>query len=385
MKLFSPFEALLLTLPNRIVMAPLGRARAIHNTATPLMEEYYSQRASAGLIITEGVAPCPSALGHPRIPGIYTQDQREAWRKVTQAIHRQGGRVFIQLMHTGRISHPDNMAPGTAILAPSAIPVRGAIYTDTHGFQAFPVPIAMTIDDIVRTQDEFAQAAKNAMQAGFDGVEIHAGYGYLVDQFMNPASNQRSDDYGGPVENRCRFALEVVKKTIAAIGRDRLGVRLSPYNELNDMVIYEDLEEDYSYLVEQLQVMGLAYLHVVGETAAGLEEKFVSLRKRIRKVFDGIVILCGGYSRETAEEALQQERGDLIAFGRPFIANPDFVWRLQHQLAMNPIDTDTLYTPGARGYTDYPVANKEIDEELEGLAAEVREDLATAETRATKQ
>lgn len=358
MKLLSPFETPSLTLPNRIVMAPLGRSRAIHNTATPLMEEYYTQRASAGLIITEGVAPCPNALGHPRIPGIYTQTQCEAWRKVTQAIHHQGGRVFIQLMHTGRISHPDNMPAGTPILAPSAIRVRGNIYTDTYGFQPFPVPIAMTRGDIVRTQDEFARAAKNALQVGFDGVEIHAGYGYLVAQFMNPASNQRSDDYGGSAENRCRFALEVVKKTIAAIGRDKTGIRLSPYNQLNDMIIYDSLEEDYRYLVKQLQVMGVSYLHLVDDTVLGMEEKFISLRNRIRESFHGPIIFCGGYDKERAEDDLQQERADLIAFGRPFIANPDFVQKLKYNLAMNPIDTDTLYTPGARGYTDYPVANK---------------------------
>lgn len=366
-------------------MAPLGRARAIHHTATPLMEEYYAQRASAGLIITEGVGPCPSALGHPRIPGIYKDAQCEAWRKVTQAIQRQGGHVFIQLMHTGRISHPDNMPSGATIFAPSAIQIRGNIYTDTHGFQPFPIPIAMTVDDIVRTQDEFARAAKNAMQAGFDGVEIHAAYGYLVAQFMNPASNQRSDEYGGSVENRCRFALEVVAKTIAAIGREKTAIRLSPYNELNDMVIYESLDEDYSYLVKQLQFMGLAHIHLVEETALGLAENFISLRNRMRKLFSGALILCGGYNRENAEEDLQRGKGDMIAFGRPFIANPDFVWRLQHNLGMNPIDTDTLYTPGARGYTDYPVANKEIDEELEDLAAGVREDLAAAEEQATKK
>jgi len=335
-------------------MAPLGRSRAIRNTPTPLMEEYYTQRASAGLIITEGVAPCPNALGHPRIPGIYTDTQCEAWRKVTQAIHRKGGKVFIQLMHTGRISHPDNMEPGSTIIAPSAIQAAGDIYTDTHGFQPLPTPIAMKTDDIVHAQAAFVQAAKNARRVGFDGVEIHAAYGYLVAQFMNPASNQRSDEYGGSVANRCRFATEVMKKIIVVIGGNKIGIRLSPYNEYNSMIIHDDLEEDYVYLTKQLQAMGVTYIHLVDDTAVGMEERFISLRNMIRKTFNGTLILCGGYDRERAEEDLQRERGDVIAFGRPFISNPDFVQRMQHNWAMTAVDTDTLYTPGARGYIDYP-------------------------------
>ncbi|MGZ5790400.1 MAG: alkene reductase, partial [Burkholderiaceae bacterium] len=238
-QLFSPTTLGPLTLQNRLVMSPLTRNRATGNVPNALMVTYYSQRASVGLIITEGTSPSPNGLGYPRIPGIFSAAQVAEWKKVTDAVHAKGAKIFMQLMHTGRIGHPLNLPAGARMLAPSAVGAAGEIYTDAEGMKPHPVPQAMTEADIKATIAEYVQAAKNAVAAGFDGVELHGANGYLLEQFIRPNTNQRTDAYGGAIEGRARFVLEVVDGVIGAIGKDKVGIRLSPYGVFNDMPLYD--------------------------------------------------------------------------------------------------------------------------------------------------
>jgi N-ethylmaleimide reductase len=356
MKIFSKYNLGNIQLQNRVVMAPLTRSRAENNIPNRLMVEYYYQRASTGLIITEGTAPSANGLGYPRIPGIYNDEQIEGWKNVTNSVHQKGGKIFIQLMHTGRVSHPDNMEEGTVILAPSAIGLNGEMYTDQNGMQPYPVPIEMTQDDIVQAQNEYVQAAINAIKAGFDGVEIHAANGYLIDQFINTASNKRSDKYGGSIENRSRFALEVAQKVSTAIGSEKTGIRISPNGAFNGMETFEDLEKTFDYLAHQLSQLKLAYLHIVEMAALGGPEVPLSLKLKIREAFGGPIIRSGGLDKETAEASLNNNEAELVAFGRSLLANPDLVYRMENDLPLQDPDFETFYTPGAKGYTDYPFA-----------------------------
>lgn len=357
MQLFNPFPLGDITLSNRIVMAPMTRSRAINNIPNDLMAEYYEQRAQAGLIITEGTAPSANGLGYPRIPGIYRADQVEGWKKVTTAVHAKGGKIFLQLMHTGRVSHPENMDAGAEVVAPSPIGLSGEMYTDSQGMQPYPVAREMTLEDIQQAQQEFVKAAQHAIEAGFDGVELHGANGYLLDQFINPASNQRSDAYGGSAENRNRFVIEVAQKAVEAIGAERTGIRLSPYGVFNDMVPFEGLEEAYADLARELGKLKLTYIHIVDHSSMGAPEVPNSVKRAIKDAFGGPIIASGGYnSAEEAEAALEGGLGDLVAFGRPFLANPDLVHRLKNKLELNAPDFDTFYTPGEKGYTDYPYA-----------------------------
>jgi len=337
-------------------MAPLTRSRAENNVPNQLMSEYYGQRASAGLIITEGTAPSANGLGYPRIPGIYNEEQIKGWQNITNNVHKKGGKIFIQLMHTGRVSHPDNMEEGTEVVAPSAIGLGGEMYTDQHGMQPYPIPKEMSNEDIVQAQNEYVQAAKNAMKAGFDGVEIHAANGYLIDQFINSTSNKRSDEYGGSIENRSRFALEIAQKVVDAIGAEKTGIRISPYGAFNGMGTFEDLEESYEYLAHELAHLKLAYMHIVEMESLGGPEVPLSLKLKISDVFGGPIIRSGGLDKEKAEAALNNGEGELVAFGRPLIANPDLVYRMENDLPLQDPDFDTFYTPGEKGYTDYPFA-----------------------------
>lgn len=356
MKIFSKFNLGSIELQNRVVMAPLTRSRAENNIPNQLMSDYYGQRASAGLIITEGTAPSANGLGYARIPGIYNEAQIKGWKNVTNRIHEEGGKVFLQLMHTGRVSHADNMEEDSEVLAPSAIALNGEMYTDQNGLQPYPVPREMTREDIIQAQNEYVQAAKNAIKAGFDGVEVHAANGYLIDQFINTASNKRSDNYGGSIENRSRFALEVTQKVSAAIGSERTGIRVSPNGAFNDMEAFDDLEEAYKYLAHELSHLKLAYLHIVEMAALGGPDVPLSLKLMIREAFGGPVIRSGGLDKETAEAALNNNEAELVAFGRSLIANPDLVYRMENDLSLQDPDFDTFYTPGAKGYTDYPFA-----------------------------
>ncbi|MEP7257267.1 MAG: alkene reductase [Flavitalea sp.] len=340
-----------MTLSNHIVMAPMTRSRAINNIPNQLMAEYYAQRSGAGLLITEGTSPSPNGTGYARIPGIYTPEQVAGWKLVTKAVHERKGKIFVQLMHTGRISHALNLIEGAEILAPSAVRAAGEMYTDASGMQSFPVPKAMTIADIKHTIAEYATAAKNAVEAGFDGVEIHGANGYLVEQFLAPNTNLREDEYGGSIENRSRFLLEVAQAIVNAIGKEKTGVRLSPYGIASDIVTYP--EEQAAYMAEKLNNIGLVYIHLVDHSSIGAPEVKPSVVEKISKAFKGAIILSGGYDAARAEKDLESGKGQLIAFGRPFIANPDLVVKLENGTELAQPDFNTFYTPDSKGYTDY--------------------------------
>lgn len=353
--LFTPLATSALQLRNRIVMAPMTRSRAVaHNTPNALMAEYYGQRATAGLIITEGTSPSPNGLGYARIPGLFDKAHVQGWRQVTQAVHARGGKVFVQLMHTGRVSHRANLADGAEVLGPTAEVCPGEMYTDALGPQPHSAPRAMTAEDIAHAVAEYAHSARLAIDAGFDGVELHAANGYLIEQFLNANVNRRTDAYGEGPEGRNRFALEVVRATVAAIGADRVGIRLSPHGVFNGMGAYPDVDTQYLALTRALSPLGLAYLHVLDHSALGAPPVPAELKRAMRHAFKGVFILAGGYDRDNAERALDAGDADLIAFARPFIANPDLVARLQANAALNALDMATFYTPGAKGYTDYP-------------------------------
>lgn len=354
--LFQPYELGPFTLQNRIVLAPLTRSRAIGNVPNDLMAEYYGQRSSGGLLITEGTSPSPNGLGYPRIPGIFSPAQVEGWRGVTAAAHAGGAKIFMQLMHTGRIGHPHNLPQGAQVLAPSAIAADGQMYTDAAGLQPLPVPEPMTAEDIATAQAEFVQGAKNAVAAGCDGIELHGANGYLLEQFFRPTSNQRGDEYGGSFANRARFVLEVAERVCAAIGRERVGIRLSPFGVFNDMPLYDDMAADYTALAGELGRLGLAYLHLVDHSAAGAPEVPEAVKQAMAQRFGGPIIRCGAYTAERAIADIDAGRTDLVAVGRHFLANPDLPRRWRDGQALNEPDPDTFYTPGPKGYTDYPAA-----------------------------
>jgi N-ethylmaleimide reductase len=352
--LFSKATLGKLTLQNHIVMAPLTRSRATGNVPNDLMAEYYAQRAGVGLIITEGTSPSPNGLGYGRIPGIFSNEQVAGWKKVTDAVHAKGAKIFVQLMHTGRIAHQLNLPQGARVVAPSAVAAAGQMYTDAEGMKDHTTPEAMTEADLMATAAEYVQASINAVKAGFDGVELHAANGYLLEQFIRPNSNVRTDQYGGSIENRARFVLEVAEAVIAAIGKDKVGIRLSPFGAFNDMALYPEMEADYAYLAEKLNALGLVYLHVVDHSSMGAPAVPDSIKATFRKVFKQTLILSGGYDVKRAEADLEAGRADLIAFGKPVLANPDLVERFKSGAPLNAPDMATFYTPGPKGYTDYP-------------------------------
>jgi N-ethylmaleimide reductase len=337
----------------------MTRSRAISNIPNDLMAEFYGQRAAAGLIITEGTSPSPNGLGYSRIPGIFNKVQVEGWKKITNTVHSKNGKIFVQLMHTGRISHHANMPEDAIIIAPSAVKPAGQMWTDALGLQDFPIPKEMTIEEIKHTKQEYVSAATNAIKAGFDGIELHGANGYLLEQFLSPVSNKRNDSYGGSIENRCRFLLEVIGSAVEAIGKERIGIRLSPYGVASDMPHYPEIDNTYKYLSEQLNRMEILYVHIVDHSSMGSPEVPIEIKKSIRKIFQGTIILSGGYTKERAENELQGGLADLIAFGRPFINNPDLVERFAHGWPLSKeLDMKTFYSPGEKGYTDYPIYAK---------------------------
>jgi N-ethylmaleimide reductase len=343
-----------MTLQNHLVMAPMTRNRALDNIPNPLMAEYYAQRGTAGLIVTEGTSPSPNGLGYPRIPGIFSPEQIEGWKAITESVQAKGAKIFVQLMHCGRVAHPLNLPAGAHVLAPSAVAAAGEMYTDAEGMKPHPVPQAMTEEDIDAAIAEYAQAAKNAVTAGFDGIELHSANGYLLEQFIRPNSNRRVDGYGGPMENRARFVLEVVAAVIDAVGKDMVGIRLSPFGVFNDMPLYDKMEEDYTYLAQQLNALGPAYIHLVDHSSMGAPLVPDTIKATFRRLFERTLILSGGYDAERAERDLVSGKCDLIAVGRPFLANPDLVARWRTGAAVNAPDMATFYTPGPKGYIDYP-------------------------------
>jgi N-ethylmaleimide reductase len=335
-------------------MAPMTRSRAQGNVPNALMVDYYAQRASAGLIITEGTSPSANGLGYARIPGIFSQEQVSGWKKVTDAVHAAGGHIFVQLMHTGRVGHPLNLPDGAELISPSAVAAPGEMYTDQKGMQPHPTPRAMNPSDLAKTQAEFVQGAKNAVAAGFDGVELHAANGYLLEQFISPHTNQRTDEYGGSIDNRIRFVAEVAQAVCDAIGPDKVGIRLSPYGVNAGMAQYDETDATHLALVGKLVPTGMLYIHVVDHSAMGAPAVPAELKQAMRKAWPRTFIISGGFDRTTAEAVLQEGKADLVAFGRPFLSNPDLVTRLEKNLELAPPDFSTFYTPGAKGYTDYP-------------------------------
>jgi len=358
MKLFTNYQLGNLELNNRLVMAPMTRCRALGNLANSLMAAYYRQRAGAGLIVTEGTSPSPNGLGYARIPGLYNQEQVDSWRQVTEAVHAAGGKIFMQLMHSGRVSHQINLPQGAEVLAPSAVPFEGKMWTDEQGELPCSTPRAMTSKEVRTAIEEYVTASNLAVEAGFDGVELHAANGYLINQFLDQSTNLRTDNYGGSWQQRNHFALEVAKEVTHAIGPGRTGIRLSPHGIFNDMTEYADLTEQYAALASWLGKLGLAYLHLVDQSALGmtkpLQKTTDAVRSHFRTAGGGAVILSGGYDRQRAETDLLSGDADLIAFGRPYIANPDLEKRLETEAELNAYDESTFYMPDEKGYVDYP-------------------------------
>jgi len=355
--LFEPYRMGNITLSNRLVMNPMTRCRA-DATGTPQdpMAEYYGQRATAGLIVSEGIAPSANGKGYARIPGIWSDAQVQAWKPVVNAVHAKGGKIFAQLMHCGRVSHPANMAADAKIVAPSALALAEKMYTDSLGMQDYPVPQAMTEADILQAKAEFVQAAKNAIAAGFDGVELHAANGYLLEQFLSPVTNQRTDAWGGSVDKRIRFVAGVARETAAAIGGDKVGIRLSPYGANGGMAAYPELEETYFKLLPLLAEAGLVYVHVADQAAMGAPVVPATFKQALRKAWPRTFFIGGSFDQASGQQALNAGLVDLVGLGRAFLANPDLVQRLQTGKALNAPDMGSFFTPGAKGYTDYALA-----------------------------
>ncbi|MEM9862170.1 MAG: alkene reductase [Myxococcota bacterium] len=352
--LYEPTNLGELSLQNRIVMAPMTRSRAIGNVPNELMAEYYGQRSGAGLIITEGTSPSPNGLGYARIPGAYSEAQFAGWKKVTDAVHERGGKIFLQIMHTGRVTHPLNQPEGALLLAPSAVQLSGKMYTDAEGEQPYPEPTAMDAEAVAHAIQEYADSAKGAVAAGFDGVELHAANGYLIDQFLHPQTNRRDDSYGGDAGRRNAFALEVAKAVADTVGAGRVGIRLSPYGVFNDLGAFDGIDDQFTSLAKALGELGLVYLHMVDHQAMGAPEVPDRIKASMREAFQGAYIASGGFDAARAEAIVADGQADLVAFGRPFLANPDLPRRLKEGLALNDLRPDLFYTPGAEGYTDYP-------------------------------
>ena len=359
--LFSPLRVGPYTLENRVVMAPLTRNRAGDgNVPRGMNVTYYEQRASAGLIITEGTQISPQGVGYPGTPGIHSAAQIAGWRRVTDAVHAKGGLIFLQLWHVGRVSHPSLQPEAALPVAPSAIKPDGEVFTGSRP-QPFVTPRALDIEEIPGIVFDYRRAAENAMKAGFDGVEVHAANGYLLDQFLRDGTNTRTDDYGGPVENRARLLLEVVEAVSDVWGADRVGVRLSPVNSFND-IADSDPDATFQHAARALNRFGLAYLHVVENDFAG-PAAFDG--QALRDAFEGVYIANGGYNKPRASEALATAASDLVAFGASYIANPDLVERFALDAPLNEPDPATFYGGDERGYIDYPF----LDEAANAFAA----------------
>jgi len=339
-------------LPNRVFMAPMTRNRAPDNIANAMMAEYYRQRASGGLLITEGSQISEQAVGYPATPGIYSDAQVTGWRQVTDAVHEAGGHIYLQLWHCGRVSHSD-FHGGEPAVAPSAIRPVGEAFT-FEGLKPFETPRELSLSEITDVIEDYRKGAANAIAAGFDGVEIHGANGYLLDQFLRDGSNQRNDAYGGSLENRARLMLEVTKVVCAEVGADRVGIRLSPLQPFNDMKD-SDPETTFSYLVEQLSAFKFAYLHVtaMGSEAPGVAGPAFDLGK-LRKLWKGVYITNAGFDRARGNDAIASDEADAVAFGVPFLANPDLVARLKADADFNAPNMDTFYGGDEHGYTDYP-------------------------------
>lgn len=364
--LFRPIALGPYTLAHRVAMAPLTRSRAGQpgDTPTAMNAEYYRQRASAALIITEATQISRQGQGYAWTPGIYSDEQVQAWGEVSDAVHEAGGLIFMQLWHVGRVSHPSFQPDNALPVAPSALPVPGKTFivdTDGHGVWGdVPVPRALQTSELAGIISDYRKAARNAMNAGMDGVEIHAGNGYLLDQFINSNSNQRTDRYGGSLENRARLLLEVVAAVVDEVGPERVGVRLTPMGRFMGMGD-EPPEATFGHIVRSLNHWNLAYLHLVEPAVVGtvkdenFDPRWDAIIGQLRAAWDGVLMIAGGYDPKTAEQALIDGRADIIAFGRPFLANPDLPRRIREGLSLNAPDPSTFFGGDQRGYVDYPV------------------------------
>jgi N-ethylmaleimide reductase len=357
--LFDPVQLGPYQLSNRVVMAPLTRSRAQKDDVpSELAAQYYVQRATAGLIIAEATQISQQGKGYAFTPGIYSTAQVDAWKKITDAVHANGGRIFLQLWHVGRISHPLLQPEGALPVAPSAVVPAGKSFTES-GFVPYVAPRALELDEIPGIVEQYRHAAKNALDAGFDGVEIHAANGYLIDQFLRNKTNLRTDAYGGSIENRTRFMLEVTDAVVSVWGGDRVGIRLSPISPANDCGD-SDPEPLFKHAVQALNQFGLAYLHMVEGATGGPREVENGFDLQIlRRLFKGTYIANNGYDLALARTARENNLADLIAFGRPFIANPDLVERLRTQASLNQVNPKTIYSPGPVGYVDYPFLSEQ--------------------------
>ncbi len=349
--LFSPLKLGELSIDNRFVMAPMTRNRAKDTIPQPMMATYYRQRASAGLIITEASQVSAQGVGYPNTPGIHSDEQVEGWKAITHAVHQQGGKIFLQLWHVGRISHPSLQPNGELPVAPSAIQPDGEAFTP-DGMQRFPKPRALEGEEIPCIVEQFASGARNAMAAGFDGVEIHGANGYLLDQFLRSGSNQRSDRYGGSALNRARLLLEITDAVSDVVGAGRVGVRLSPGNDFNDM--HDDNPgETFTMAATELGKRDIAYLHVVETDLEDFDYD------ALKAAFGGLYMANEGYDIETAQASVENGRADLVSFGKLFISNPDLPARVRQNAPLASADPDTFYGGDAEGYTDYPPLERE--------------------------
>ncbi len=356
--LFEPYRLGALMLHNRVVMAPMTRNRATAaHVPTPLMASYYGQRADLGLLITEGTSPSPDGLGYARIPGLFNAEQVAAWRVITETVHTHDAKIFAQFMHCGRASHVDNLPAGGRVVSSTAVALTESIFTDTAGLQPASLPHALTEPEIALVVTEVAHAARAAMDAGFDGIELHAANGYLIEQFLNANINDRADGYGGSIPGRNRFALEVARACADAIGPDRVGMRVSPYGVFNQAGAFPGLETQYLALATQLSAIGIVYLHLVDHESMGAPAIPHDFKIALREAFTGTFIASGGFDAVSAEAALQSQQADLVAFGRAALANPDLLRRLEAHIPLAPPNMATFYTPGPVGYTDYPAAS----------------------------
>jgi N-ethylmaleimide reductase len=360
-KLFEPYKLGPITLPNRLVMAPLTRNRAVPPgmVPSPLALEYYGQRASAGLLVSEATQVSQQGQGYQDTPGIYSREQVAGWRKVTDHVHARGGRIFLQAWHVGRISHVDLQENNQAPVAPSAIRAKGKTFVGGT-FAEVSEPRALALEEIPGIIESFKRGTANALEAGFDGVEVHGANGYLLEQFAKDGTNKRTDAYGGSIENRARLMLEVAKVVAAEAGPERTGIRISPVTPAND-ISDSNPQPLYDYIVDHLSALKLVYIHVVEGATGGPRDiapfDYGSLRKR----FKGAYVANNGYDFELATKVLASDAADLIAFGKPFISNPDLVERLKTGAPLNPFDKATFYGGGAKGYTDYPALGEALD------------------------
>lgn len=366
-KLFSRHSLGGQLLPNRVVMAPMNRNRATDWQLAPraITAKYYAQRASAGLIVAEGTPVSPQARGCARTPGIYSDAQVAGWRKVTEAVHHAGGRIYLQLWHVGRVGHCSLRVDGSPPVGPTGIGVRHDRVPILNGgsepvMALCDAPRGLATEEVRLIVDDFVRAARNAMAAGFDGVEIHAANGYLFDQFRCPYINDRADEYGGSIASRWRFLLETVQAVAAAIGGARVGVRISPLGTAHEMLPDPDPLVNYGYLASRLQRLGIGHLHVYDQEGSWIHDRQGELLPHLRGCFSGTIILCGGFDRERAEAALRAGHGDLIAFGKHFIANPDLVQRLRSGAPLARWNSTTIYKGGAKGYIDYPALDEAV-------------------------